>query len=77
MNKIIVLMVSILILHPAYAIENGDKVNSNNFNQKKMRIRIKDKEPRVYEIMGQFEKYLNESDLSQTHKERLSLELLS
>ncbi|QIK61631.1 carboxymuconolactone decarboxylase family protein [Dysgonomonas sp. HDW5A] len=38
-----------------------------------MRIRIKDVEPKVYGIMSRFEKYLEESDLSTTHKELIKI----
>lgn len=38
-----------------------------------MRIRIKEVEPKAYEIMEQFESYLKESDLSTTHQELIKI----
>lgn len=73
MKLIIILAISTLPLYFVCANEDKSKVNSNNLNQKEMRIRIKDKEPKVYEIMSQFEKYLEESDLSKIHKELIKI----
>lgn len=74
MRKIMMLSISILVLYATCV--NGNtytEMSNNNLNEKEMRLRINNVEPKVYDIMIQFEKYLSESDLSKTHKELLKI----
>lgn len=72
MKIIIGLVISMLTLHSANAQQDEKKV-TNNLNAKEMRLRIKDVDPKVYDIMGQFEQYLQESDLSKTEIELIKI----
>jgi AhpD family alkylhydroperoxidase len=76
MKKIIVLLIPFFMLS-IVLVKGGEPENkidnANNLNQEKMRIRIKEVEPKVYGIMNEFEKYLKEIDLSETHKELIKI----
>lgn len=69
MKKWIVLVIPLLLFCTTPTKGTDKDVSIMNEKETKMRIRIKEVEPKVYDIMQQFEKYLQESDLSKTHRE--------
>lgn len=73
MKKILFFILPLLLSNSVLGQIDSKGTSINQKQEKKMRIRIKNVEPKVYEIMNQLEKYLENSDLSTTHRELIKI----
>lgn len=73
MKKVTAFVLLLLLPIVLMAKDVEDEVNNQSKNETKMRIRIKELEPHLYGLMQQFDKYLQESELSKTHQELIKI----